>query len=362
MTSFVRGAPGALLLVEFASPESGDDLRPRLRALDERMAELGYPESVVFAESAAAQADVWSVRKAGLNIVMSMAGPRKPISFIEDCAVPLEHLGEYARRVDEIFARHGTDGTWYAHASVGCLHVRPALNLKDPDDIGLVRRIAEDTHDVVREYGGTHSGEHGDGILRSEFLESMLGRRMTRAYAEVKQTFDPAGVMNPGKIVDPPAMDDPALFRYGPGYAEAKAARALPVVLDWSDSNGLLGAAERCNNNGACRKLQPGVMCPSFRITEDERHTTRGRANALRLALTGQLGPDGLRSPEMAEAMALCVVVQGVQARVPDSRRHGSDEAGVAARTKPRGTRPPPRSRPGSDPQTRLRWPARSLG
>ena len=317
MATFVRGAPGSLLLVEFASPEYGVDLRPKLDALESRMADLGYPESVVFTETAEAQAAVWSVRKAGLNIVMSMAGPRKPISFIEDCAVPLEHLADYARRVDEIFARHGTDGTWYAHASVGCLHVRPALNLKDPDDVALIRRIAEETHEVVRAYGGTHSGEHGDGILRSEFLESMLGRRMTEAYAEVKRAFDPRGVMNPGKIVDPPAMDDRELLRFHPGYETSRVKHSLPVVLDWSDTGGLLGAVERCNNNGACRKYQSDVMCPSFRITDDERHSTRGRANALRLALTGQLGPDGLDSPEMAEAMSLCVSCKACKRECP---------------------------------------------
>jgi len=314
MSTFVQGTPGALLLIEFASPDKGADLRPKLHALAERAAALGYPGSVVFAESAAAQADVWSVRKAGLNIVMSMAGPRKPISFIEDCAVPLEHLGEYARRVDEVFARHDTDGTWYAHASVGCLHVRPALNLKDPDDVGLVRLIAEETHEIVREFGGTHSGEHGDGILRSEFLETMLGRRMTAAYEEVKRTFDPAGIMNPGKIVDAPRMDDRSLFRFAPGYEDK---RELPVILDWSATGGLLGATERCNNNGACRKYEPDVMCPSFRITHDERHSTRGRANALRLALTGQLGEAGLDSPEMAEAMSLCVSCKACRRECP---------------------------------------------
>jgi FAD/FMN-containing dehydrogenase/Fe-S oxidoreductase len=314
MATFVRGAPGALLLVEFASTDPGADLAPALRDLEARMAQLGFPGSVVFAESAAAQAAVWSVRKAGLNIVMSMAGPRKPVSFIEDCAVPLEHLADYARRVDEIFSRHGTDGTWYAHASVGCLHVRPALNLKDPDDVSLLRRIAEETHEVVRMFGGTHSGEHGDGILRSEFLEPMLGRRMTEAFAEVKRTFDPDGIMNPGKIVDPARMDDRTLLRYPPGYADA---RALPVVLDWTDSNGMLGAVERCNNNGACRKYQPDVMCPSFRVTHDERHSTRGRANALRLALSGQFGQGGLAGPEMAEAMSLCVSCKGCRRECP---------------------------------------------
>ena len=170
MAGFVRGTPGSLLLVEFASPEDGVDLGERLDDLTTLLADLGYPDCVVRTESASAQAAVWGVRKAGLSIVMSMAGPRKPISFIEDCAVPLEHLADYARRVDEIFARHGAEGTWYAHASVGCLHVRPALNLKDPDDVSRVRSIAEETHEVVREYRGTHSGEHGDGILRSEFL------------------------------------------------------------------------------------------------------------------------------------------------------------------------------------------------
>ncbi|MDH3424041.1 MAG: FAD-binding protein, partial [Gemmatimonadota bacterium] len=321
MAGFVKGRPGALLLVEFdeVSESAVGALDGKLHELDELMGSLGHPDGVVRAETEAEQAAVWSVRKAGLNIVMSMAGPRKPISFIEDCAVPLEHLAEYASSVQEIFARHGTSGTWYAHASVGCLHVRPALNLKDPSDVPLVRRIAEETHEVVRRFGGTHSGEHGDGILRSEFLESMLGARLAAAHAEVKRTFDPAGLMNPGKIVDPPRMDDRALFRYGPGYEE----RSFPVVLDWSASGGLLGAVERCNNNGACRRYEPGVMCPSFRVTHDERHSTRGRANALRLALTGQLGADhardgdGLDSPAMAEAMSLCISCKGCRRECP---------------------------------------------
>ncbi len=312
LARFVRGTPGALLLVEFASDVEGVDLAPRLDALAELCADLGFPDAVVRAEDAALQADVWSVRRAGLNIVMSMAGPRKPVSFIEDCAVPLEHLAEYARRVEEIFVRHGSTGTWYAHASVGCLHVRPALDLKDPDDVTRLRTIAEAVHEVVRDYGGTHSGEHGDGLLRSEFLEPMLGKRLVRAFEEVKRTFDPNGMMNPGKIVDPPRMDDRTLFRYPPGYA----ARPLPVFLSWPDG-GILTAVERCNDNGACRKSDPGVMCPSFRATADERHSTRGRANALRLALTGQLGGDALDAPEMAEAMSLCISCKGCKRECP---------------------------------------------
>jgi Fe-S oxidoreductase/FAD/FMN-containing dehydrogenase len=313
MATFVRGRPGALLLVEFDAADGSVDLSPRLAALDELLADLGHPNAVVPARTPKEQGAVWSVREAGLNIVMSMAGPRKPISFIEDCAVPLEHLAEYARRVDDIFRRHGTDGTWYAHASVGCLHVRPAIDLRDPADLALVRRIAEEVHEVVRQLEGTHSGEHGDGLLRSEFLRPMLGDRMVSAFEEVKRTFDPEGILNPGKIVHPPRMDDPTLLRYAPGYR----AQPLPVVLDWSESGSLLGAVERCNNNGACRKLDGGVMCPSFHVTHDERHSTRGRANALRLAMTGQLGPNALDSPEMAEAMSLCISCKGCRRECP---------------------------------------------
>jgi len=318
LSRFVRGAPGALLLVEFAGDAADVELGWKLDDLAALLGDLGHPDAVVRVEDRAAQAELWSVRQGGLSIVMSMAGPRRPVSFIEDCAVPLEHLAEYARRVDEIFARHGVEGTWYAHASVGCLHVRPALNLKDPDDVALVRRIADAVHVVVRDLGGTHSGEHGDGIVRSEFLKTMLGERLTGAYAEVKRTFDPIGLMNPGKIVDPPRMDDRSLFRYHPSY-EKNAGRSLPVVLDWSATGGFLGAVERCDNNGTCLKSDPGVMCPSFRVTHDERHSTRGRANALRLALTGQLGNgmDGLDSPEMAEALALCISCKACKRECP---------------------------------------------
>ena len=316
MKRFVRGRPAALLLVEFAADTEGADLAPRLDALAELLGDLGFPDAVVPALDPALQAEVWRVRKDGLSIVMSMAGPRKPVSFLEDCAVPLEHLADYAHRIRDVFQRHGTEGTWYAHASVGCLHVRPAINLRDPDDVSRMRAIAEEAHDVVRAYQGTHSGEHGDGIVRSEFLEPMLGRRMVDAFAEVKRTLDPLGLMNPGKIVDPPAMDDRSLFRYPPGYGPSAEARALPVVLDWSEPGGLLGAVERCNNNGACRRSDPGVMCPSFRATQDERHVTRGRANALRLALTGQL-EGGLDSPELAEAMALCIGCKACKRECP---------------------------------------------
>ena len=309
---FVQGAPDALLLVEFAGEDRGA-LLARLARLGELMADLGFPGAVVEAVEPAFQRAVWDVRKAGLNIMMSMKGDGKPISFVEDCAVRLEDLAEYTRRLDAIFARHGTRGTWYAHASVGTLHVRPIIDLKAEEGARRMRAIAEECFEMVREYRGSHSGEHGDGIVRSEFHEAMFGSRLASAFEEVKDAFDPDALFNPGKIVRPERMDDRELFRYKPGYAP------LPVEtgLDWSEWGGLHRAVEMCNNNGACRKSDPGVMCPSYRVTMDERHVTRGRANTLRLALTGQLGPDALTSEAMAETMALCVGCKGCKRECP---------------------------------------------
>ena len=309
---FVRGAPDALLLVEFAG-EDRAALLARLARLGELMADLGFPGAVVEAVEPSFQRAVWDVRKAGLNIMMSMKGDGKPISFVEDCAVRLEDLAEYTRRLDEVFARHGTRGTWYAHASVGTLHVRPIVDLKVEDGARRMRAIAEECFEMVREYRGSHSGEHGDGIVRSEFHEAMFGSRLTSAFEEVKDAFDPGGLFNPGKIVRPERMDDRELFRYKPGYAP------LPVEtgLDWSEWGGFDRAVEMCNNNGTCRKSNPGVMCPSYRVTMDEKHVTRGRANTLRLALTGQLDPDALTSDAMAETMALCVGCKGCKRECP---------------------------------------------
>ena len=312
LETFVRGTPDALLLVEFAGDELDDQLRG-LRRLGELMADLGYPDAVVEAVDPVMQRRIWELREAGLNIMMSMKGDGKPVSFIEDCAVRLEDLAEFTDRLTRLFARHGTRGTWYAHASVGCLHVRPILNLKDEGDVRKMRSIAEEAFAIVREYKGTHSGEHGDGIVRSEFHEAMLGPRIVRAFEEVKDSFDPAGLFNPGRIVRSPRMDDRSLFRYRPGYQPLP----LATALDWSAWGGLTGAVEMCNNNGACRKADPGVMCPSYRVTADEQHVTRGRANTLRLALTGQLGPDAFTSDAMMETLELCVSCKACRRECP---------------------------------------------
>jgi FAD/FMN-containing dehydrogenase/Fe-S oxidoreductase len=325
------GEPQAILLVEFI----GDDAqspRRRLADLVALMGDLGLPASVVRMVDAAAQKALWEVRKAGLNIMMSMRGDGKPVSFIEDCAVPLAHLAEYVDRLTQVFHKHGTRGTWYAHASVGTLHVRPILDMRR-DGAAKMRAIAEEASALVREYKGAFSGEHGDGLVRSEWVAWQFGPRLANAFAEIKALFDPAGIMNPGKIVEPTRMDDRTLFRFAPGYRAAP----LATALDWSAWNvnndpatetvtapgsggdpahGFGKAVEMCNNNGHCRKFDAGTMCPSYRATRDEVHLTRGRANTLRLALSGQLGVDFASEP-VREALDLCVSCKGCRRECP---------------------------------------------
>lgn len=316
----VRGDPDAILLVEFAGDDRAAQLA-KLARLGELMGDLGLPGSVVDIVEPAVQRAVWEVRKAGLNIMMSMKGDGKPVSFIEDCAVPLEHLADYTDRLTRIFEKHGTRGTFYAHASVGCLHVRPVLNMKTAEGAATMRAIAEEACAMVREYKGSYSGEHGDGLVRSEWIERVYGPRLAQAFAELKAAFDPRGLMNPGKIVAPPRMDDRTLFRYKPGYVTLR----LDTGLDWSEhdvdtndsARGFAAAVEMCNNNGHCRKFDAGTMCPSYRVTRDERDVTRGRANTLRLALSGQLGPDALASDELYRTLELCVSCKGCRRECP---------------------------------------------
>ncbi len=336
------GEPEAILLVEFAAGEGGsrDALLARLRDLHALMGDLGLPDSVVDLADDKTQKALWDVRKAGLNIMMSMRGDGKPVSFIEDCAVPLEHLADYTAQLTEVFRKHGTKGTWYAHASVGTLHVRPILDMRRSGPDGgahKMRAIAEEAGALVRRYKGAFSGEHGDGLVRSEWVAWQFGPRLTRAFEEIKDLFDPDGLLNPGKIVRPTQMDDARLFRFKPGYA----VQPLEPALDWQAWNvhndpatealtppgtggdpaqGFGKAVEMCNNNGHCRKFDAGTMCPSYRVTRDEQHLTRGRANTLRLALSGQLaeqGEGGLASSAVKQALDLCVSCKGCRRECP---------------------------------------------
>ena len=330
------GAPEAILLVEF----SGDNppaLLAQLRALVELMGDLGQPGCVVEMTQDTPQKALWEVRKAGLNIMMSLKGDGKPVSFIEDCAVPLAHLAEYTDALTEVFQRHGSRGTWYAHASVGTLHVRPILDMRRAGPEGgaaKMRAIAIEAAALVRKFKGAYSGEHGDGLCRGEWIEWQFGPQINDAFRAIKHKLDPQNLMNPGKIIDPPKMDDATLFRYGPSY------RTIPLkpVFDWSawnvqndprtetttapgsggdNTGGLAKAVEMCNNNGHCRKFDAGTMCPSYRVTRDEQHATRGRANTLRLALSGQLGPDALTGAAVEAALDLCVGCKGCKRDCP---------------------------------------------
>jgi len=317
---FVRGEPAALLLVEFAFDEQSENLRS-LKLLSEKMSGLGFNwdghgkhwGGVVDAVEADLQSAIAEVRTAGLNIMMSMKTAGKPVSFVEDCAVELKDLAEYTRELTEVFHRHGTEGTWYAHASVGCLHVRPVLNLKLEKDANTMRQIADEAFGLVLKYKGSHSGEHGDGISRSEFHEKMFGRQLVDSFGQIKQLFDPDCLLNPGKITNAPTMNDRSLFRYGPNYQT----NDTGTKIDWKAWSGFSGAVEMCNNNGACRKLKGGLMCPSYRVTRDEKDSTRGRANTLRLALSGQLGADAMSSDEMQQTMKLCVSCKGCKRECP---------------------------------------------
>ena len=338
-TSLIDSAaptPEAILLVEF-SGEAHAPLLEKLKALQELMGDLGLPGSVVAMPDASLQKNLWEVRKAGLNIMMSLKGDGKPVSFIEDCAVPLESLAEYTQALTDVFSKYGSRGTWYAHASVGTLHVRPILDMRR-DGAQKMRAIAEEASALVRQYKGAYSGEHGDGLCRGEWISWQFGPKITEALAQIKQAFDPKGLFNPGKIIDPPKMDDASHFRFPPSY------KVIPLqpALDWSAWNvqnnpvteettapgtggdpaqGLAKAVEMCNNNGHCRKFDAEVMCPSYRVTRDEKHLTRGRANTLRLALSNQLDLKDEASPLGSDAikdvMELCVSCKACRRECP---------------------------------------------
>src|SRR5258708_5392399 len=316
---FVRADPDAILLVEFVGDDR-DGPADKLERLAALMADLGNPGSVMRIVDAALQPGAWEVRKAGLNIMMSMKGDGKPVSFIEDCAVPLEDLAEYTDSLPQGFHKHGTEGTWYAHASVGTLHVRPILDMKK-DGAKKMRAIAEEACALVKKYkGAAYSGEHGDGLVRSEWIEPIIGSRLAAALAEIKHLFDPKGLLNPGKIVRPSKQDDRTLFRFKPGYAPER----LDTVLDWSEwsvagaaSGGFAGGRGVGHNHGPGRTADAGTMCPASPAPGSERDATRGRPTSLRLALSGQLGPDAFTSDEMHDTLALCVSCKGCRRECP---------------------------------------------
>jgi len=308
--TFVRGDPDALLIVEF-SGDDPDDLRGRLEALEEELRGTGTGQVFVPATDPADQDNIWRVRKAGQGLLQGVKGDSKPITFVEDTAVAPARLAAYMRRFRQVLDRHGVRAAFYAHASVGCIHVRPLINLKDRQQIETMKAIAREVGELVIEFGGAMSGEHGDGLVRSWFVERFFGPRIYAAFREIKRVFDPPGLMNPGKIVDGPPID--ASLRYGPEYTTM----AVATYFDWSRDGGFARAVELCSGVGACRKTGEGTMCPSYMVTREEEHSTRGRANVLRAVLSGLLPPSELTGRRLYEALDLCLECKGCKAECP---------------------------------------------
>jgi len=311
--TFVDGDPAAVQVVEFVG-ESAAHLRSQVDALRTLLRGAGYGGAITLAETAAAQASVWKIRKAGLGLIMSERTDAKPVAFVEDAAVPVEHLADYISDVERVIHDAGTTYAIYAHASAGCLHVRPLVNMKTVQGLKQYREISDGVMDAILKYQGTVTGEHGAGIARGRQQEVLFGPQLTDAFREIKRAWDPDNRMNPGKVVDVPPMDDPALLRYGPGYETV----TVNTRFDWTADNGYAGAVEMCNGAAVCRKEGTGTMCPSYMATLDEAHSTRGRANALRAAMRGAL-PGGLGDESLKGVFDLCLSCKACKSECPSS-------------------------------------------
>ena len=306
LLSFIEGDPGAMLLVEFY----GENEAELTRKMDALKRDIGLAYACVNILDRAEQAAVWNVRKGGLGLLMSIRGDAKPIPFVEDPAVDPSVMGDFVRRFDEIVTSHGTTAGYYGHAAVGCLHIRPMISLKNREGIDKMVSIGDAVSDLIKEFGGSMSGEHGDGIVRGVWTRKMFGDRIYNAFRELKHTWDPQDIMNPGKIIDTPPMTEN--LRYGAAYEPLH----LETKLDFTSDFGFSGAVEMCNGMGACRKLD-GTMCPSFMATRDEEHSTRGRANLLRAALSGRMpeGAEGsITDQRLHDALDLCLECKACKA------------------------------------------------
>ena len=306
LMEFVDGEPDALLVVEF-NGDSEEELVAKLDAIRADMDKKRLVYASVDMVDPASQANVWALRSAGLGLLMSTRGDSKPMPYVEDTAVDPQQLGEYVRRFDEIVKAHDTTAGYYGHASVGCMHIRPLVNLKTGEGLQKMVSIASEVSDLVLEFGGSLSGEHGDGIVRGVWTEKMFGPAIYQALREVKGVFDPQGIMNPGKIVDCPPMTEN--LRFDPGQE----AISLDTKLDFSADRGYSGAVEMCNGMGACRKMS-GTMCPSYMATGEEEHSTRGRANLLRAVLSGAMPGETITSRRLHDALDLCLECKGCKA------------------------------------------------
>ena len=308
---FIHGNPKAIQIVEFYGKDSVEVLdRARHMVVHLKEQKLGYAYPI-FPEGSAYD-DVWIIRKKGLGLMLGMKGSKKPLAFIEDAAIPSQHLPDYIEQVLDICKQNDTETAMYAHASVGVIHVRPILDLRSSTDIGRFKKISEETFQLVKTYGGSWSGEHGDGLVRSQYLKRYFGEHVYDLLVQVKEIFDPAYRMNPGKIIDAPPIDQH--LRYGPTYQD----QDLDTSFKYRNDGSFGHAVHMCTGVGECRKLNGGTMCPSFRATLDEEDSTRGRANALRLAMSGQL-KEGLNHPRIKRTLDLCLSCKACKSECPSN-------------------------------------------
>ncbi len=307
---FIEGHPAAIQIVEFYG-ETAEDALERPRQMIAQLKGLGLGYAYPLFPQGPDYEDVWIIRKKGLGLMLGMKGDKKPLPFIEDAGIPTDVLPEYIRRVLDICKKHHTQAAMYAHASVGVIHVRPILDLRQAADIERFKQIADETFELVQEYGGSWSGEHGDGLVRSFYLKRYFGDQVYEALRQAKQLFDPQNRMNPGKIIDGPPIDQN--LRYGAAYRD----NPLETVFRFREDGSFENAVHTCTGVGECRKMLGGTMCPSFKATRDEEHSTRGRANALRLAMSGQLSAAGLSDKRLIETLGLCLSCKACKSECP---------------------------------------------
>ena len=312
LCEFIEGDPAAILINEFYG-DSEDEVRAQAEALAQLLQQTGHGYAWPVKVEEKDKAPVWGVRKKGLGLMLGMKGDAKPVAFIEDASIPLGVLPEYIDRVLKLVIDKGRDVAMYAHASVGVIHVRPILDLRHGEDIELLKAIAEETFKLVVDYKGSWSGEHGDGLVRSPFNERFFGSTLYAAFKSLKHLMDPDNLMNPGKIVDAPPMDQN--LRFGTFYK----AQPIKTEFKYREDGSFAAAVEMCTGVGECRKSMSGTMCPSYMATREERHSTRGRANALRLAMSGQLGEKGMTGEALHETLALCLSCKGCKRECPSN-------------------------------------------
>lgn len=312
--TFIEGDPRIVLIVEFAG-DTDVSLKIQASALIQRLRGLKYRGAIIQQTKPEDVANVWTVRKAGLGLLMSGRGDAKPLAFVDDAAVPVARLADYALEVERVCHEVGTEASFYAHASAGCLHINPMINLKTAEGLRQMRVISEAVAALAIAHGGTTTGEHGEGLARSYFNEQLFGPRLHQAFRELKGIFDPHNLQNPGKIVNAPAPWTPSILRFSPEYRVPLA--PIKTHFDFTADGGFAGLVEMCNGQGVCRKRETGVMCPSFMATRDEANSTRGYANALRAAMTGDLGAQGLASPELHKVLDMCLECKGCKRECP---------------------------------------------